>query len=397
MRFLVCTGGGYGNLHPLIPLAQALADRGHAVAFAVSSNHLRTLETLGFDAFSVGPAGGVSAVTTPAFQEEVAQLDQGARASRIIGAFAAVARATVPDIAGVIERWLPDALLRDSTAWGAWIAGEQTDTPVALFDFAGLPPQLIAAVGGAPLEKLRTACGLPSDPSLATMYRWLVLVGSPPGWSDLDRLGPTAHLIRPPEFDRAPIEARPEWLDEFATGGPLIYATLGSVFGKSPKVWKAIFAAVADHPTRRVVATVGQSVSPASLGPVPANVRVEQYVPQSYLLDVADAVVGHAGYGTLMGALRRGLPIVTLPMPAADNLGHAARVSALGAGIVVPEDRRSPEVIGNALRRVLEQPSFREAARRLARGIAELPAMEAAARLLEELATKRRPITREPN
>ena len=397
MRFLVSTGGGYGNLHPLVPLAQALADRGHAVAFAVSPAHLATLRELGFEAFGAGPPAGASNLTTSAYLRELATLDLAARARRTIEGFAAVAQLTVPDVAAAIEKWRPDALLRDTTGWAAWIAGERADVPIAVFDFAGVPPQLIAAVASDPLQKLRAAFGLPSDPSLTTMYRWLVFVGTPPGWSDLEWLGPTVHRIQPPEFDRSPIEPHPDWLDEFAAAGPLVYATLGSVFGDSPDVWKAIFAAAAGRPSCRVVATVGRSARLDALGPVPTNVRVESYVPQSQVLDLAHAVIGHAGYGTLMGALRRGLPVVTLPMPAADNAGNAARVSELGAGIVVPEDRRSPEVIGDALRRVLEEPSLRDGARRVARAIEELPPPASAARLLEDLAKQREPILRPPS
>jgi hypothetical protein len=138
------------------------------------------------------------------------------------------------------------------------------------------------------------------------MYRWLVLIGGPPGWSDLDQLAPTAHLIQPPDFDRAQIESRPRRLDSLPGRSRLVYATLGTVFGESAEIWAAIFAAIAAEPG--LIATVGPAGSLHRFGTVAPNIRVERNVPLSWVLDVADAVIAHGGYGTLMGALRRACP-----------------------------------------------------------------------------------------
>lgn len=394
MRFLICPGGGYGNLHPLVPIAQALADRDHAVAFAASPMHMRTVQELGFEGFPAGPPDGVGKIAASEMAGEPGELSEAGRAGRVIDAFAILAEATVPDLRAAVRRWRPDALVRDTTAFAAWIAAEDAEMPAALFDFAGVPPSLAATVAGPRLNQLRAAFGLPADPALASVYRWLVLLGAPPGWSDLRHLAPTAHLLQPPEFDRAPIESRPDWLDALS-GRRLVYATLGTVFGGSPDIWEAIFTAVAAEPELSLVATVGPSGNPERFGALPANIRVERYIPQSHVLDAADAVIAHGGYGTLMGALRRGLPIVTIPMLAADNVLNAARVSALGAGLMLPHGQRSASDIREALDRVLGEPGFRHAARGLAAAMAALPSEQFAADLLERLARDRCPITRE--
>jgi UDP:flavonoid glycosyltransferase YjiC (YdhE family) len=393
MRFLICPGGGYGNLHPLVPYAQAMAALGHDVAFATSPAHVQTVASLGFEGYAVGPADGIDEIITAELKPGLRELDQAGRAAIVIDAFATLAQATVTDLAAVVEHWNPDALLRDTTALAAWIAGEQAGVPVALFDFGGVPPAIAARVIGPRLNRLRDAFGLPADPALATVYRWLVLLGAPPGWSDPGDLPATAHLLQPPEFDRAPIQARPPWLDAFGRGRRVIYATLGTVFGDSPDAWDAIFAAAAEEPELTMVATTG-ALAAERLSALPPNVRVARYLPQSYVLDAAAAVISHAGYGTLMGALRRGLPMVCLPMPAADNLRNASRMSALGAGLVVPRAELSPATIRQALRRVLTEPRFRQAAGRIAAAITALPPPEHGALLLERLARSREPITR---
>jgi hypothetical protein len=171
---------------------------------------------------------------------ELAELGEGARARKVIGAFAALAEAMVPELSAVVRRWRPDVLMRDATAFAAWIVADDAGIPAALFDFAGVPPSLAARVAGPTLNRLRAAFGLPADPALASVYRWLVLIGAPPGWSDLDQLAPTAHLLQPPEFDLAPIVPRPGWLDSLKGRSRLVYATLGTVFGDSPDIWAAI-------------------------------------------------------------------------------------------------------------------------------------------------------------
>ena len=395
MRFLICPGGGYSSLHVLVPLARALADRGNAVAFATPPMHQGTVGELGFEGFPAGPAGGISGIAAGETSAELAELGEAARARKVIGAFASLAEAMVPELSAVVRRWRPDVLVRDATAFAAWIAAEDAGVPAALFDFGGVPPSLAARVAGPRLNRLRAACGLPADPALASMYRWLVLIGAPPGWSDLGQLAPTAHLLQPPDFDRATIEPRPGWLDSLKGRSRLVYATLGTVFGDSPDLWAAVFAAVAAEPELHLVATLGPAVNPQRFGALPANITVERYVPQSWVLDAADAVIAHGGYGTLMGALRRGLPIVTIPMPAADNMLNAARVAALGAGLMLGAGQRNAAAIRQALRRVLDEPAFRHAAGDLAAATAALPAEQFGARLLERLARERRPVTRE--
>ena len=78
MRFLICPGGGYGNLHPLVPLARALADHGHAVAFAIPPMHLGTVRELGFEGFPAGPPGGVARIVAGETAVELAELGEAA-------------------------------------------------------------------------------------------------------------------------------------------------------------------------------------------------------------------------------------------------------------------------------------------------------------------------------
>jgi UDP:flavonoid glycosyltransferase YjiC (YdhE family) len=394
MRVLICSGGGSGNVHPLVPFARALSELGSDVTWAVSSAQQAKVTDLGFECVAVGPRAGLQELASHERDAGMRELDEAGRARSITDGFAALAHATVAELTTVVEDFQPDVLLRDSTAMAAWIVGERTGVPVALFDFGGVPPSVTAKVAGPRLNQLRDGFGLPADPSLASLYHWLVLVGAPPGWTPVDRLAPTAHVLQPPDFDCAELLERPAWLDALPAGRPVVYCTLGTVFGDSPAVWKAIFEAAAREPDITFVAAVTPPARPSQYADVAGNVRVGAYIPNSYALDVASAVICHGGYGSIMGALRRGVPIVSLPMPAADNILNATRMSALGAGIMVPQAEQTAQAIRGAVGRVLTEPSFKRSVGQIASQIAQQPSAAEGAQLIRRLARTRQPILR---
>jgi UDP:flavonoid glycosyltransferase YjiC (YdhE family) len=86
------------------------------------------------------------------------------------------------------------------------------------------------------------------------------------------------------------------------------------------------------------------------------------------VLPHADAVVTHAGHGTVIAALAHGVPLVCLPI-SRDQPDVAARVTWHGAGVRL-SSRSSPARIATAVQRILSDPAPRAAARRLADRIA---------------------------
>ena len=100
-------------------------------------------------------------------------------------------------------------------------------------------------------------------------------------------------------------------------------------------------------------------------GPFPPNVHVEPWIPQDAVLGCCAAVVTHGGYGTVSAALGHGCPMVMLPI-SADQPMNARRISAAGAGITLDAADRTPGAIRAATRAVLDDPAYRDAARRLA-------------------------------
>jgi len=129
--------------------------------------------------------------------------------------------------------------------------------------------------------------------------------------------------------------------------------------------------------------TVGDAADPAELGPLPANVRAERWIPQAEILGEAAAMVSHGGFGTTLGALLSGVPQVVVPL-FADHPHNARRIAALGAGLAADAER--PETIHAAAERLVDDSGFRAAAARVAREAFTLPPIDSVASVLLELA-----------
>ena len=182
----------------------------------------------------------------------------------------------------------------------------------------------------------------------------------------------------------------PDWTTAIE-GAPSIYFTLGTVFNhESGDLFARVLAGLRELPVNLLV-TVGREIDPATLGPQPAHVRVERFVPQAEILPHVDLVVSHGGSGSVLGALAHGRPMVVLPI-GADQPLNAERISALGVGRSLDAIEATPDDVREAAASVLADATYRESAGRLADEIAALPSPDVAVGLLERLARERRPI-----
>jgi MGT family glycosyltransferase len=145
---------------------------------------------------------------------------------------------------------------------------------------------------------------------------------------------------------------------------------MGTVFNDPDPLRRAV-EGVRALPVR-VLATVGPNADPAVLGEQPDHVLVERYVPQTAALPLCDAVVSHAGSGTVLGALALGLPQVCLPQ-GADQFLNAEAVAASGAGLSIAPDAATVPEIANAVTAVLNDKAYRAAAQQVATSIEAMP------------------------
>ena len=194
-------------------------------------------------------------------------------------------------------------------------------------------------------------------------------------------------LLRPVAFAGASDDAvRTDITDR--TGRPLVYLTFGTVFSEY-ELFAAALAGIRELGVG-VVVTVGNSGDPAALGPQPANVVIERYIPQTQILPLCDAVASHAGSGTALAALSLGIPQLCLPQRA-DQFINADAIARAGAGLTIAPGDVDAATVGQEARRLLEDPRHLRAARAIAGEIALMPSPEDVAAALEALTTSSGP------
>ena len=118
---------------------------------------------------------------------------------------------------------------------------------------------------------------------------------------------------------------------------------------------------------------------------MPANVRVERWVPQADLMPHVAAMVCHGGSGTVTMGLAGGVPMAVVPL-FADQPWNAERVDAVGAGIALG---RGPEAaiagMREAVVRLTGDPAYRASAQRIAAEMRALPPVDAAVGIVRGL------------
>jgi UDP:flavonoid glycosyltransferase YjiC (YdhE family) len=388
VRLLFTFVGGNGHFEPLVPIARAAEAAGHTVAFAGQPAMISAIEGSGFTGFATA---GVTLSSTPERLPLLKlDLDREDRALRE-GFARRIARERAADLRGLCATWQPDMIICDEIDFGAMVAAERCGLVYATVLVIAAGSFVRRHVVGEPLNELRAAHGLPPDPDLTMLSRYLVLSPFPPSYRDpAFPLPATAHSIRPLSTGAAQNDPVPPWLLHL-NDAPTVYFTLGTVFNvESGDLFARVLAGLRDLPIN-VIATVGREIDPAEFGQQPDNIQIARYIPQSAVLPRCAAVISHGGSGSVIGALAHGLPMVVIPM-GADQPLNADRCAALGVALSLDAVAVTPEAVRAAVAAVLTDASYRRAAERLRDEIAALPDSGHAVILLERLAAERRPL-----
>jgi MGT family glycosyltransferase len=401
-RILAYTSPARGHLYPLTPILDELRRRGHQVALRTLSSQVPLMLGRGFDARAVDPR--VEAIHHDDWQAPNAR--DGLK--RSVRTFVARAAHDGADLRAAITEERPDAVIVDINSWGAMAAAESWGGPWAAFCPYPLPlssrdappfgPGLAPARG--PLGRLRDGI---ARPLVSGMLERTMLPGVNATRSrmGLDPLaGADAMFRRPPallyltaepfEYPRRdwpenivmvgpcswdPPSERPAWLDEVTR--PIVLVTTSSEFQDDARLVRTGLEALADEPVQ-VVATLPAADLP--LGTVPANARIERFLPHGQVLDRAAVVVTHGGMGATQKALARGVPVCAVPF-GRDQFEVARRVQVAGAGTRLPAARLTPERLRRAVREAMART---EGARRIAEAFAAAGGPIAAADAVED-------------
>ncbi|MFF7079230.1 glycosyltransferase [Streptomyces lavendulae] len=386
MRILIATAGSRGDVAPYTGLGVALSRAGHEVALAATE----TFEPLATEA-------GLEFRPLPADH----RAHGSARGKReLLRAAAAFVTDLGEGFAGAVDRGTDLLLLSATTAPLGWHVAEAAGTPsmgvylqptTPTGDF---PPIVTGtrslgrlgnrAAGRFALHRadrvfepavarLRARLDLPPLTAARmrrrqAQARWPVLHGFS-----------TALLPRPSDWAAGLAVTGPWWpyvgadrrlpaeLEDFlAAGPPPVLVGFGSMAaGEGERLGEIAVRALRRAGLRGVL----QSGS-AGLAADADDVLTVGDLPHALLFPRLAAVVHHAGAGTAAAALRAGVPSVTVPVTA-DQPFWAGRLAAVGAAPVpIPFRSLTAEGLGDALAKVVREPSYAAAAAAAARHIA---------------------------
>lgn len=423
-RFLICCSPVHGHLAPLLRVTQELVARRHEVVVLTGARFEEPVQATGArhvplplgadydDRDLDGSFPGRAAKRGPArinfdvsrvFADPLPHQLQALR--HVLGSFPAEAVLVDPGFFGVLPLLLAETGTRPPILVCNPMPLMVSSRDTAPFGF-GLAPS------SAPLGRARNAAlrfvvqRVLLGPGQRHVSRVLESVGSPrlPGFFMDSVLLPDLMLeatvpsfeyprtdlpgnvrfvgpILPPPTERFD---PPAWWSELDGARPVVHVTQGTIDTADLGRLIAPTLAALEHEDVVVVVTTGGRPASAIPGPVPANARVEPFLPYDHLLPKVDLMVTNGGYGGVHYALSHGVPLVVAGATE-DKPEVAARVAWAGVGVNLRTGKPTAEKLGPAIRTVLRDPSYRHRARAFQAEFAGHDAVGQIAGMLEEL------------
>lgn len=390
-RVALVAGPDPGHLFPLLAINEALLVRGHTTVVVTGQDRRRDVEDAGHDFRRL-----------PLEWPDDRHADLGYRLWELGGRLA-------PATADVLAPFEPDVVVVDTLTQSGSLAAEllqlpwievvphhlpDPDVAIPPVGLGRLPSggplrrfddnrlralQSVSLAGGAShRDRVRRDLGLAGEGRPV-----LRLVASLPSLEyPRSRWPGDTHLVGPLGWEPPWPPLQPPMGDE-----PLVVVTDSSA---STVPWQlGGFALDALRHTGVRLAVVTR----ADLAPWPSRCVVG-WGPHGPLLDQAALAITPGGAGVLGKALRRGVPVVTVPVHG-DQAESAARVVHAGAGRRVRRWQRTRPWLRTAVMTVLADAGYREAAGRLAVEAAALGPPRAA-ELVEAVTAGRRPVALGP-
>lgn len=258
------------------------------------------------------------------------------------------------------RRFEPDVVLAGSLSGPA--VARAVDVPSAFVCLQPRGAATLRMLAGPAVERLRANIA-----SAAV----IIVEGLPEMAADDARLawGQAAHVHHVGPLllvDPDQLPPRSELRRRLGVGSePLVWLTVGGGSDLLGGDFLALASrAMRELPECRALLSLGFHVGDVALD-LPPHVRAERFFPGEETIAASDAVVFHGGSSTLMHLVGLGRPGVALPS-IDEQRDNAAALQRLGAGLTLDADGLTPTSLAAAIRRLLTEPSFRDAAGRLA-------------------------------
>jgi UDP:flavonoid glycosyltransferase YjiC (YdhE family) len=362
MRVLFTTWAWPSHLAAITPLAWAFQSAGHEVLVAVQPSLLPEVARVGLTAYGVGAdvdsVAMVRQYVLPSAAGGAAPRG-GGKGPRALQMFLAHTEAMAGDLVALARRWAPDLVVFDTTTWAGPIAAAAAGVPAVrhlygpdlLLRAGNLLPELLAPIavrhGVSHVDPMAAVAVDPTPPSLRF-----------PGGGDRITM---RHL--PFTIDSRRIIDPPP-----GTGRPRVVVTWGHTIARLDPALFPVGDIVRGLKGLDVVVAIS-AAQRKLLGDLPDGVTVVEDVPLDLLLPQCRLLIGHGGAGTVLTGLSHGVPQLHVPqLP--DHAGHAGRVEAAGAGLVLTRDEAVTGQLRVEVEELLAGERERGNARRIAAEIA---------------------------
>ncbi len=399
LRILLGAFGDPGHAFPMIALGRALRTRGHEVTLQTWERWRPAVES-----------EGLSFAAAPEYSAFPVPVEHDGAPPQPLDFYEAIVYAT-RDTLPLLENLRPDVVVHDILTLAPSLCAELLGVPrVTLVPhvFPESAPGFPIYSFGALLPRTRLGrafwkrAHLPVERGLQSgrdaLNRTRAAVGLPPlqrvhgGTSDELALIATFPQLEYPRSWPAhvhvvgPLMWEPPANDVPLPPGdaPLVLIAPSTSQDPDHRLLHAALRGLADAPVR-VLATYNRRLPSRPL-PVPENTSIVDWVSYARTLPHCDAIVCHAGHGTLVRALSLGVPVVACPV-AGDMNENAARLTWLGAGVRLPRRFISPRPLRRAVELALTEPSIGQQARALSTWDANNDPGAHATSLVEQLAS----------
>ena len=166
---------------------------------------------------------------------------------------------------------------------------------------------------------------------------------------------------------------------------PFVLVSLSTSDQNQGEVLKKISDACAELPVEALV-TTGLAIEPSSLDTA-SNVTAIEYADHDTILPRADLLVTHAGHGTVVAALKHGVPMLCIPL-GRDQPFNANRIAELGFGSVITADV-STDQIRNQITTMLDNTEAKQRSKNFASSLGNHPDIHEAVNAIENILTTR--------
>ncbi|MEV7692251.1 glycosyltransferase [Microbacterium sp. NPDC089189] len=402
MTLLVISPDYASHLLPLVTLAGAWRDAGHDVIVATGPATAPIVTEAGFRRIDLSLGRGANAGVMRTEQQ------QSEEAASLAGFFAATRRGMIETLTyqaqerstdlmwepvdrarrtlAIIDEVAPDAIIVDHLAFSARMAlhtagiayadvvlGHPTALPVAGERY-GCPPFWPAAFRPEK-QDVAALAALCADVSERFTAQWnraaaeldaaatpvadafsvhgdTVLYNYPRQLAEGDGRTLPSHVFLGSTLRGETVA--PDVTDWIAAGEPYVYVSFGSFLSVRDDVLARVAEALRRLGVRAAIAT--GATDPASLGTIPSDWLVRDYLPQVRLLQSAGVAVTHGGNNSVTEAVAQGVPLVVLPF-STDQFAGAAALERTGAGVACDPNAATVSELAEALATQLAPPS----------------------------------------